>query len=25
MRAEIPERAAALARSLVSEAGHAPD
>jgi hypothetical protein len=25
MRAEIPERAAALARSLVSEAGYAPD
>lgn len=25
MRAEIPERAAALARSIVSEAGHAPD
>lgn len=25
MRAEIPERAAALARSLVSEASHAPD
>lgn len=25
MRAEIPERAAALARSLVSEAGHAPE
>jgi DNA repair exonuclease SbcCD nuclease subunit len=25
MRVEIPDRAAALARSLVSEAGHAPD